>query len=56
MNNPQEDIGYKPIDRSKERVSIVDYGKTALAEKGKEEVKRLLRELKAESDKLGRLK
>lgn len=52
MNNPQEDIGYKPTDRSKERVSIVDYGKKAEAEKAKEELKKMLKELKAESDKL----
>jgi len=38
------------------RVSISDYGKKALADKGKEEVKRLLRELKAESDKLDKLR
>ena len=50
MSNPREDTGYTPTERSKERVSISDYGKKAKAEKAKIELRLLIEKLKAENE------
>ena len=56
MNDTREDTGYTPIKREDiQRVPIADYGNKARADKAKEEVKELLKQLKIESKRLTRV-
>ena len=47
MTDTREDTGYTGTERrNKERVSISDYGKAALADKAKAEIEKLKEQLK----------
>ncbi|MHC4538114.1 MAG: hypothetical protein ACYS6K_29665 [Planctomycetota bacterium] len=57
MNNPREDTGYIFTERRKRvRVTIADYGKAAKAEKAKQELREMLKQLQVETEKLEKYK